>query len=716
MQFTARINLEPKDLNSKMYSTLEHAVKKKFSGLCIPKLGYVKPGSVSILSKQIGKSSGTHFTGDMSFYVKVSALVTRPVKGQVIDALVISKHDTGVVARNYTLPYTLFIPKLPNDEGSDNIDRIQKNTHIRVEVLDSELNPPDKEVKKAEYWVVCKLNEIEVKSISRLDLPHVPGSQDWPILQPSIQSYDDINESRDLLTDSAYGALQEAKGLIERMNTDYAVAIAGLSQDLIEKDLIVATKFQYYNKKEPTAAVPDPKPPKSCVLAYVGEVVDHPEMSLLDVKILYIKVAPDNIDFQVGASIRIGVKKHVYYANSLVLLVDLSKRVEVWYADSCEELGIWNHHVKYVVNPYETIHISSTYRSQIEHFNRSLDASKKFALREKTNAISRAYYKMLELMNDLTFERNMQIACIAESPGGFIHALVEKRGTGVSNPLHDSIAAISLKSDQYEKEGNDRQNATWGQLKGKLRKIPGVRVESSNKVILEKGDINTLGETLVQLDVGDIYITEIRSAFYDRYDKAKADLVTADGGFFRDKTSSDTEELDTFRLLLAEVIMALRIQAPGGNFLLKIYDMATYSTIGLVSILAHCYSNSYVYKPMTSRNASSEKYVVCKGFRSDINALDDIIEGLEDILNNAGRLEDNVFLSKIMAEEDEGILTSVKHYNSIFMKKQGDFIRSGYEYAESYIKNIKKQSDLHSLIQTYAKTQEANSDDFHARH
>lgn len=768
--FTARCDLKPSELNKNMYQTLDDKVKKRFSGVCIPKLGFIKPGSVQILSKQIGRYVGSHFTGNMTFYLEVSALITRPFKGQVIDAIVVSKHDTGVVAKNYKLPYTLFVPKMPN-ENNEIIDRIEKNSYIRVEVLDSELNPPDMDTSRAEFWVVCKINMINVSDIKRLDLP-TPSGNGWlnSISNMNIVISDDleaINNDREALSNEAYGTLQDTKMRISTINSSYVEFISKASRDVLNKELILQDKISHFKA---AYAV--------CHVISNEITADGKQMSKIKVLLSTLVLYKNGEEYTVERD---------FTPNTITIFN--SSKVDI--------IELWSEHVKYIVNPYETIRISHSYLKQLEKCGfRDLP--------KRDNSVSRSYYKMVELMDYLVQKKNMKMACIAESPGGFIQALVERRsrdsnGALYSNPPNDEIYGMSIPIENdplWDKlktrlvlENSDRSDSSYiknrlishyaagstytlaGQyvLKNHLqivipsnldldeeeRKLKKAIDKDLSKCSIQRENgkiLVSVGSTLVAVvgaaekdemmgynimitdgledapnvpgapeveqhtklnlfskNKGNILIKENRDLLYSCFTDRKADLVTADGGFERDKSASDTEELDTFKLLVAESVVALKIQAEKGCFLLKIYDMATHSTIGLLSLLSYCYDSVFVYKPRTSRNASSEKYVICKGFQPQTPELDKIIANLESILetdHGPGK-----YVTSILINNEES-MNSMRQYNSIFMKKQGAFIDKGHEYAHEYIRLNGDPKKLHLLMQPHVEMQIAERKEF----
>ena len=92
------------------------------------------------------------------------------------------------------------------------------------------------------------------------------------------------------------------------------------------------------------------------------------------------------------------------------------------------------------------------------------------------------------------------------------------------------------------------------------------------------------------------------------------ELVTGDGGFDYSSDYSNQEN-NSLKLIRCEIFLALNIQKKDGNFICKIFDTFHIETIKLLYILNLSYEKVYLYKPRTSRNSNSEKYIVCLNYK-----------------------------------------------------------------------------------------------------
>ncbi len=236
-------------------------------------------------------------------------------------------------------------------------------------------------------------------------------------------------------------------------------------------------------------------------------------------------------------------------------------------ADCGEE---WNIHKKYT-NPYEYIYTNNIKLSVCKY-----------------KPISRAYFKMVEILNTFNFpsvesESPIHVFTLAEGPGGFIEAILNYR----KNP-NDLYYGMTIE------DTNDTEVPGWKKTAHFLKSNP--------NIILEKGADNT----------GNILNVDNFKYVISKY-KNKCELVTGDGGF---DFSSDfnNQEINITRLLFGQIAYAVCIQKLGGSFILKCFDCFYKASAELIYLLSTMYEKVYIVKPNTSRHANSERYLVCINF------------------------------------------------------------------------------------------------------
>ncbi|CAB1119403.1 unnamed protein product [Ectocarpus sp. CCAP 1310/34] len=91
------------------------------------------------------------------------------------------------------------------------------------------------------------------------------------------------------------------------------------------------------------------------------------------------------------------------------------------------------------------------------------------------------------------------------------------------------------------------------------------------------------------------------------------DLVVADGGFGAARDALQQEGLLS-PLVHAEALTALLLLREEGSFVCKLFECWTESTAALLYLLHRKFRRIAIVKPITSRPASGERYLVCMGF------------------------------------------------------------------------------------------------------
>jgi cap1 methyltransferase len=222
---------------------------------------------------------------------------------------------------------------------------------------------------------------------------------------------------------------------------------------------------------------------------------------------------------------------------------------------------------KKISNDYEYIYTSSNSKKNISSII----------------PVSRSFFKLREIIYDFSLDIAGKSGCIAEAPGGFIQSILMFCESN-RVPL-DVVVGITLIDD-------NKEIPYWNPL-----------LLHHDKIHLCAGMDGT----------GDLYKLGNVVKFINTCGKSSCSLVTGDGGF--DYTHDFEQELASYRLLYSEVMIALNIQAKGGTFVCKMFDLFWYSTLQLVFLLYISYEKISFIKPSTSRQSNSEKYIVCQGFK-----------------------------------------------------------------------------------------------------
>ena len=277
------------------------------------------------------------------------------------------------------------------------------------------------------------------------------------------------------------------------------------------------------------------------------------------------------------------------------------------------------------------------YSNQYEYIHTLIPNSKQSVCTLKP--LSRSFYKMIEICNLLNILPVLPPVCnsfhLAEGPGGFIEALVHLRNQ--PNDLYFGMTLI---------DNVDNNVPGW---------------KKSNNFLLKNK--NVLIETGLD-GKGDLMNPDNLRYCYTKY-KGTIDLITADGGFDF-SVDFNNQEKTSLKLMFSQIAFAIAMQKEKGTFIIKFFDTFTKMSIDLLYLLAIVYEQVYFVKPHTSRQANSEKYIVCKGFL--LNNVDDIIKKMYKIMNDF--TPENNLISLFNFDLPYFFTKQVEEYNAIFGQQQ----------------------------------------------
>jgi cap1 methyltransferase len=94
----------------------------------------------------------------------------------------------------------------------------------------------------------------------------------------------------------------------------------------------------------------------------------------------------------------------------------------------------------------------------------------------------------------------------------------------------------------------------------------------------------------------------------------KVHLVVADGGLDAQR-NADCQERVALPLVVCQASAALFLLREGGTLVLKMFGFQTTATKRVMRYMLHVFDNITVLKPITSRPASAERYVVFQGYK-----------------------------------------------------------------------------------------------------
>ncbi|XP_026887386.2 cap-specific mRNA (nucleoside-2'-O-)-methyltransferase 1 [Electrophorus electricus] len=136
-------------------------------------------------------------------------------------------------------------------------------------------------------------------------------------------------------------------------------------------------------------------------------------------------------------------------------------------------------------------------------------------------------------------------------------------------------------------------------------------------------------------------ITAFRNFVLESTEKRGLHFLMADGGFSVEG-QENLQEILSKQLLLCQFLMALSVVRTGGHFVCKTFDLFTPFSVGLIYLLYLCFERVSLFKPLTSRPANSERYVVCRSLKPGSDAVRDYLFTVNLKLNHLRHSERDV--------------------------------------------------------------------------
>lgn len=200
---------------------------------------------------------------------------------------------------------------------------------------------------------------------------------------------------------------------------------------------------------------------------------------------------------------------------------------------------------------------------------------------------------------------------------------------------------------------------------------------------------------------GDLYqeapdfITLLRS-------KGGMDLITGDGGFDLgdDKEKMRKQEFVSSRLFLSQILVGIGGTKSGGHFVVKTFDTLTLLSFQLTYLLTQCFEKVSIFKPISSRPANAERYIVCMNRVDTVNsqAAYDLI--LKTCLSYGEKMVASMFANTLPEEFVEWM----ERQNQISLDRQLSTTKLILEYmnADTRYVNVAKTRFIHKVYALWA--------------
>ncbi|ARA71893.1 hypothetical protein BNJ_00050 [Kaumoebavirus] len=207
-------------------------------------------------------------------------------------------------------------------------------------------------------------------------------------------------------------------------------------------------------------------------------------------------------------------------------------------------------------------------------------------------------------MTELNLKKELNSFHVAEAPGSFLLALNHWLYSHQPNISWNWIAE-SYREDAGTKSGNSQY---LGDRYGIMRKYEDrwCYGAEGNGDITSTGNLRSFEHHLPKCH---LFTSDVKSPV-DNYDEEEAQL---------------------YQVHIGHIIAALATLAKGGLCILKTFSYFEARSINLLFLLCQHFGAVYITKPVTSRPANSETYIVCEDFKGVSDAvLDSLYEHLDE--------------------------------------------------------------------------------------
>lgn len=300
----------------------------------------------------------------------------------------------------------------------------------------------------------------------------------------------------------------------------------------------------------------------------------------------------------------------------------------------------------------------------------------------KYSPVSRSFFKLWELLHEykkgifhVPYNEGMKCLFLAEGPGGFAEAMMKYRCDYFNEfQNNDFYCGISLKSN------NNKNIPEW-----KFKNI----------------DFNVCyGKD----GTGNLYNIDNIDDLCQRFGENSFDFITADGGFDFSADFNCQEEM-SLRLLTCELYAILKLQKLRGSMVVKVFDIFTKYSLNILSLISDCYETVKIIKPLTSRPANSEKYILCMGYKgcpqSMVQVVRDVVRGRWPENGGVSKHQEELLEASVFGKNN--VIKNLILFNTFYISRQVKYIQKTIEYINTFQKNPSENGSIKKIIDDHVE-------------
>nr|XP_053609664.1 cap-specific mRNA (nucleoside-2'-O-)-methyltransferase 1 isoform X2 [Plodia interpunctella] len=150
-------------------------------------------------------------------------------------------------------------------------------------------------------------------------------------------------------------------------------------------------------------------------------------------------------------------------------------------------------------------------------------------------------------------------------------------------------------------------------------------------------------------------------------------FLMGDGGFSVEG-QENIQEILSKQLYLCQCLAALMLVRTGGHFVVKLFDVFTLFSVGLIYIMYRCFDKVCIHKPVTSRPANSERYLICLYKRPGTESAENYLFKVNELLGKAADDDRGTDVTQLVPlsviQEDTDFYNYIYNSNNILGERQ----------------------------------------------
>ena len=141
------IQIQPSEFNDSIDDTILEKLKTKVEGKC-DRNGYIKPGSIEVIKRSLGKILQGNFNGSCNFKISYKVDICQPVEGMIVKAIVKNINKMGLLCELHNIepsPLSIILAK-QHHLKSDIFEDTRIDNIIQVEIIGIKFNYNDTQI------------------------------------------------------------------------------------------------------------------------------------------------------------------------------------------------------------------------------------------------------------------------------------------------------------------------------------------------------------------------------------------------------------------------------------------------------------------------------------------------------------------------------------------------------------------------------------------